>query len=313
MHLVEIVRDHQAGAAGEGVFEGLGIDERIAVAVAADPAADTKNGFHFRPLRRWQQPRQRLFHVFIEAGQFAQEGVAEKRLAVLDFVDDAQAGQTQHAGLPQGEDPGAQRFEIGVGFAGREGRARLHGDQACDIKFSIENALALDFCGMRGQDRGQVRLLEKVAHPLGRDLRGGDTLEGEFDRPFAGGLAGQRVGALAAIGMDILGDVRQMREIGKRAHHRDSAIARQGVEAFDELVARLRVAVAAKPHRELTHGFNGFKGIAAFLLPDGFAEQAAEQANVFTQRAVVICKLASTHRRSSFPVAVATRASRYAP
>jgi hypothetical protein len=90
----------------------------------------------------------------------------------------------------------------------------------------------------------------------------------------------------------ILGDVRQMQEIAEGPNDREHRIARQIVENGFEFGARCRIEFAvralAQMHRGLADVLDDGKNVVAFLIANGVAEQAAEQADVVSQREILV-------------------------
>ena len=101
MHLVQVE------AAGRGslcsrkrLAQHLGGDEGIAVAVAADPAADAQERGQLGVAPGRVGRRELVFERRIEARQLAQERGVVIGEAVRDLVEDSQPGPAQDAGLP---------------------------------------------------------------------------------------------------------------------------------------------------------------------------------------------------------------------
>ena len=90
-----------------GAQYGLG-DERVAVAVAADPAAHAQKRRQAVG-QRHASLRQLGFEIGIEPRQLDEEGVVVIGEPVSDLVDHPQPGAAQEIGLPQGQDRAAQR------------------------------------------------------------------------------------------------------------------------------------------------------------------------------------------------------------
>ena len=100
--------------------------------------------------------------------------------------------------------------------------------------------------------------------------------------------AGQQVGAAAADVVLVLGDIGQVRKIGKRAHHRDGLLAREFFQQGAQFDVGIGVVFAAKAHGGLADGFDDVEDGFALLVAQHVAEQAAEQADVFLQRGVLV-------------------------
>ena len=85
-------------------------DERVAVAVAAYPAAHAQERLYIEGLAVI------FFQVFFQAGiqlrDFGEEGVAIKGQAVFYFIFHFQLGIAQHARIPQDQHKAVQRFLV---------------------------------------------------------------------------------------------------------------------------------------------------------------------------------------------------------
>jgi hypothetical protein len=116
VHLVEIVAERDGRLRADRLRERLRGDERVAVAVAADPRAHAQE-------RRQQRGRRRLdAKVAREVGVQARH-LGEERVAVVrgpfSIVDDLQARQAQQRGL-QAEHAAAQLALARRRFLGRQ-------------------------------------------------------------------------------------------------------------------------------------------------------------------------------------------------
>ena len=100
MQLVEIEAQHAAGLHLQRAAHDIRGDERVAVAVAADPAShpQERRQIAMRVVVAVVQP---VLQRAMQPGHFAQEGVVVERQAVGDFVEHGQLGPAQQVGLPQ--------------------------------------------------------------------------------------------------------------------------------------------------------------------------------------------------------------------
>jgi hypothetical protein len=94
----------------QGLAQYVGRNERVAVAVAADPAAHAQEGGDLGLVPGRVECRERVFEGSVEARQFAQEGGAVVGDPVLDLVKDGELRPAQEACLPQREHGTPQRF-----------------------------------------------------------------------------------------------------------------------------------------------------------------------------------------------------------
>jgi hypothetical protein len=100
-------------------------------------------------------------------------------------------------------------------------------------------------------------------------------------------LAGERVVAPAAMLVHVLGDVREVREVGERAHDVEHVADRQAVEQRGEVRpgrVRFRADAAAKADRRLPDRLDALEPGRAGLLAQHVAEQPPEEARVVPQR-----------------------------
>ena len=99
----------------------IGGDERVAVAVAADPASHGEKGRQFAGLATLLlvQP---VFERAMQPRHLVQERVIIERKAVGDFVEHGELGPAQQIGLPERQHGAAQLFVAGFGLF----RRKLH-------------------------------------------------------------------------------------------------------------------------------------------------------------------------------------------
>ncbi len=153
MGFLEIEPEGSLALRAQRLAQDLGGDEGVAVAIAADPAADPQERGHLEPLPSRIDRAELVFEIGVEARQFTQERVVVIGEAVRHLVEHPEARPAQDAGLPQGEDRPAQRLAVG----GQLLRGELHAialvEQLGDLHFAIDRALPADFRRMGRQDR----------------------------------------------------------------------------------------------------------------------------------------------------------------
>ena len=86
----------------------------------------------------------------------------------------------------------------------------------------------------------------------------------------------------------VFGQVGQVAEIGEGPDHADGLVAAEAFEQLFQGFVGLVIGVAPKSHRQLAHLLDQVKGGLSFLFADHIAQEAAQQANVFHQRALVL-------------------------
>jgi hypothetical protein len=157
------VLDRDLEVALRRVRERVGIDERIAVAIAADPRAEAEH----RGRGRWCAGAIRARHCRLdradELGHRAQERGPEERESVLDLVGDPQPHEPQHCGVPQREHEAAElRIRRRVRAVRRLWAVPLD-ERIGDRALEPEHALPLHLGRVRGEHRHDVRAREPLS------------------------------------------------------------------------------------------------------------------------------------------------------
>ena len=106
VHFGQVVAQRDFGLAAQGVFQGLGTDVGVAIAVATDPLAHAQKAVH-------RVVAQLFFQIGVEFGNLAQERGFVVAQRILDFVGHREFGKTQQAGLPQLHDAGPHMALVG--------------------------------------------------------------------------------------------------------------------------------------------------------------------------------------------------------
>ncbi len=275
--LAQVVAQRDLGLARQRQTQRVGVDMRVAVAVAADPVAHAEERRH----RRRRLP-ERAFEVAVEPRQRAQEGRRVVRQRVVDLVGDRQPGKAQHPRLPELRDARAQQGLV-VGALGVVAQRLARGDKLGDRALGVEDALALDFGRVGGQHRADLRALQRGADLVGAEPGRGQVLEAARERA-RGGLPGDLLRGQAARLVAVLGDVGEVAEVRERADHADRLVDRQALEQAVEVAPGARVVLVAVGHREPAHALDELVGRIALLLADDLAEDAPEQPDVVEQR-----------------------------
>ena len=258
-------------------------DVRIAVAIAADPAADGEERRQPRQSLQREALLQGVLELRVEARQLVQEGEAEIVDAVGYLVGDLQPGKPQHRREPEAQYLGVDRF---VTFA-----ALPLCDQPRDLTLAFEDALALHLGRMRGEHRAHPRPAEPCHELFQADAAHFVERVGQASRPAR--RAGLRVRAAPAVLLLVLGDVQEMREEAERAHHVHRLVEVERVQETIEL--RLAGVLLAERHRGLPDALDALERIGARLVADHLAQQPAQEAPVFAERILLIVER-SVHR-----------------
>ena len=93
---------------------------------------------------------------------------------------------------------------------------------------------------------------------------------------------------VAADMMLVLGDIGEMREVGEGANDRQRLVGAERVERGFQLAPGGRLVVAVEADRGLTDLLDEREGLLALLLAHRVAEDAAEQADVLAQGAILV-------------------------
>ena len=291
VNFVEVVREDDASLRSNRMLQRLGDHVGIAVAIAADPGAETQERRQVQLVARAEALSQISFQRGIELGHLGQKCVAVIGEPIVDFVEDAQLGQSQHRRLPQSQhfaiEPDLQRIRL----VGRQNDAVAPLQQPRDLALAIENAFPLHLGGMRGQHRAHQRIVEPARKRAATDPRLRQPIERVQETSDLRCGARQRMDAAAAVLMHVLGDVHQMREIRKRPHDIEGLGDRELVEqriqlAFDD--GSLLRARAPKTNGGLPDRFDAREALLAGLRAQYVAQYAAEEARVFLEGKVFI-------------------------
>ncbi len=204
--------EHRRGVARGCHVHRLGGDEGIAVAVAADPAADAQEA-------RGTLPQLGL-PARIKFRHDGQEDVAQIGQRIVDLVGDEQFFGAQRARLPQQHDLPPDRIldDIALGRLVGAGIAQQH--QLGDAVLVVEHRLAPHLGRMRGEHRRDERRAQQgrdriTVDPVGLELR-----QRRRDR---------RLG-LGRHPLPVLGKVGEHRKQHEAAHESNRVVEAQRIE-----------------------------------------------------------------------------------
>ena len=146
MNLSEVMRQRQLGLRVDDIVERVSVDERIAIAITADPHADFQERGQLRQCSVMRFERGQ--GVASEARYFGQKARAEIVERIVDFIANAQLGQAQHRGLPELQNHAMQmRFTVIL----------VERQRFRNCTLGIEGALSFNLSGMRSQRRTDGR------------------------------------------------------------------------------------------------------------------------------------------------------------
>ena len=120
MQLRQIKIERARRLHAQRLFQHLGSHKRVAVAVAADPAAHLHEAGQLQLLELTVLAAQQILEPGIQVRQLAQEGVVVEAEAVLDLVQHRQLGGAQHTRLPQRQYRALQGLLVGFGLFRRQ-------------------------------------------------------------------------------------------------------------------------------------------------------------------------------------------------
>eukprot|EP01136_Pigoraptor_vietnamica_P036556 Opistho-1_new@103306 len=228
VHFGQVVAQRDLGLAAQRVFQRVGADIRVAVAVAAYPLAHAQKAVH-------RLVAERALEVGVEFGNFAQKGGFVVTERVFDLVGDGELGETQQPGLPELHHARAQlgfvggQFARGQRVAGRIDGQRMRPDlvarrqQLRDVAFGVQDAFALDLGRVRGQHRRHIGMGQRRRDGFGRDAGPAQARQRHLDAALLG-VAGAFMDGAAADVVAVLGQVGQVAEIGEGADHADGLV-----------------------------------------------------------------------------------------
>ncbi len=104
MQFIEIEIEHPLALHLDGLAQHLRVHERIAVAIAADPASHANERWELRIAPGRIDGRKTIFEIRVQARQLPEERVVVVRKPVGDLVDDRRLPASQQARLPQDQD-----------------------------------------------------------------------------------------------------------------------------------------------------------------------------------------------------------------
>ena len=212
MHRVDIMAEHRRGIAPRRHDHRLGGDERIAVAVAADPAADAQEARGALP--------QLGFPARIKLGHHRQEHVAQIGQRIVDLVGDEQLLHAQRPRLPQQHDLPPDRILDDIALGRLVGAAVAQQHQLGDAVLVVEHRFAPHLGRVRGQHRRDERRAEQRRNRVAIDPVGAQLFDRRRDRRL--GLGGDP--------LPVLGEIGEHRKQHEPAHERDRVIEAQRIE-----------------------------------------------------------------------------------
>ena len=157
--LLEVGIEDDAVLALEGFADGLAIDVRIAIHVAADPGAEADDAWQFQRLGvNAVQLLERLGDLLVEIRHHPIQHLAQVEQHVLTFIGHGQAFARMILGLPGGGDFRAHAIPHGARFGRGQGRIEPIQQQLCHALLLAQHGASGRLGGMRGEHRLDLQL-----------------------------------------------------------------------------------------------------------------------------------------------------------
>ena len=280
---------------GEGFASGFGSDERVAVAVAADPGAE---GDELREIGEGWSGVVGEFggeggsYFSVEDGQRVEEGGLVVVEGHADLVTHGGAGGASIVGLPECGDFGGKVAFEGVELGVGDGDAVELLEEVRDAAAFEHDAASSDFSGMGREDRRDADLTEEIRCSLGGDTGLAEDAECSAKTAalnFFMGWIGLVEGAGEAAALAVVG-FGQVDELKVEAEGASEAVGAGEIErtdASDGLLEMRQGGVAVRSCVCLATGDGGaaksFYGVVegfTSLLAEDEAEEVAERADI---------------------------------
>ena len=288
MQLIEVEPQHASALPPQRLAQGFGRHERIAVAIAADPAADAEERLDLDAVPRRVDAAEVILEIGIEARQLAKESVVVVGEAVDHFIDHPQPRAAQDAGLPQGQDGAAQGLVVGCELFRGERAAVALVEQPRDLHLAVDRAATADLRRMGGQDRGALGRRKECLQLPARQPGCAGARQGMRHRAFARRGVGHGMRPGPADVVLVFGDIGEMREIPERPDDADRLLGRQAADRALQLLPGGFVRVAMEAKCRLTERLDDVERLRALLEADRVPENAPEQTDVLAQRRVLL-------------------------
>ena len=182
VHLGEVVGKDQPRLRLAGVTQRLGNHKRIPVPIAADPRPHLEHRRDDDALA--ESMREAFFQRDVQTRNLIEKGVTIVSEAIVDLVLNLQLGQAQHRRLPECQHLSIQAGKQAVVLVGGQRASIAPLQQAHDLAFTIEDALALHFSRMRSQHRTYQGFVKPCAQAARRDATLAEPLERVRDAAF---------------------------------------------------------------------------------------------------------------------------------
>ena len=277
----QVVSDRGARREGRRQRDHIAGHIRVAVTVAADPRAHPQDrlvGQARVGVRRLQcRPHRRidLRHDVEERGVVVAQAGA-------DLVLDGETFETDECRLPQRQDLALDRLnDLGVLVGGEVGAsAKAH--ELGDAVLCVEDGATSGLGRMGGDHRDNRRVGERRSHlrvgqVCGRELRVGGRKAALLWR-----IARTHVNGTPTLTVDVLGEIRQKREVTECTDDRHRGVDVEIDEHVGEIIS-VDLGASDFESRD-ARSFDQIENLGARVLSDRVTEKTAKQPDVFTQR-----------------------------
>ena len=284
LELAQVVAERRLGLAGGGPPQRVGRDERVAVAVAADPGAGQQHG-PGKQAGVGPALVQRPAELGVERGDDVEQGQVVVPQRLVDLVGQPQPRQPEQRGLPEGEHrPPELGRPLGIVDLPHR-RAVALADELADLPLDVGDRLAAHLGRVRGDDGADERPGELPRDDVGRQVGLVQQLERGGEAALLRWRALAAVEPAAPLVVDVLGQVGQQREVAEGA---DDVVGRPDVEPGQPLRELRTVHLGPADLEGLDAGrLDHVEDVGAGLLADHLAQDAPQQPDVVAQRGVV--------------------------
>jgi hypothetical protein len=288
IQLGEVVRERLRRLTLDGVAHDVGGDERIAVAVPADPRSHAQHGMG-RRRRVGPVPRQLADEDAVHLRHLLEQREVVVAERLVDLVAQPQAREPQHRGLPEQQDLPPQRQLPRVALLADQHGAVGTREEPHDLALRVEHGLAAHLGRMRGDDGRHERVGQQLGDARPRDAVALQAIEREAQAAGLRRRARELVVPPAPRVVHVLGDVREQVEEDRRADRVQRVPLLQDVEPRRHRVPTRAVATGRHglPARRLDQLEDARPG----LLADHLAEDAPEEPDVVAERGFLLALL----------------------
>ncbi|MBB2715222.1 UNVERIFIED_ORG: hypothetical protein GGE64_000311 [Rhizobium etli] len=247
--------------------EGLAVDKRVAIPVAADPgthAQEWRQRVLSKPPRRASEL---IFETLINFRDNPENGAVVIGQAIEDFIHDLQSPTSQAVRLPKGRRRSFQICLISIGLLRGQAGLLEPAQALCQLLFDVDHALSPNLGRMRRENRRDDRFNEQLANSFRLYAGGGQDRQRSGNRPRHGGFAIGDAEALHPGLMSVFCNVHELRELAERADHALEGAGRHVCAEGGELLVQARTGLSAAGNREsadLFHNLAGLLAVACF-------------------------------------------------